>query len=413
MLVPLYSYCYTHGTEVANKIYIASNNTQDDETIVKDISNINIMKLQEELARASEIAAKQISDSSEVFKSYGYTFSNGKSPFPYFPGMHKKEGWTVKFFNFDKSVESLIPLLNNMLPFQSTVTPVPELSAIAVYSSPEGIDTAQDFFIEIEQMKEKAEEKTVFTTQGEWKGISSLQNVMLEILILEGIPKNDSEFIDFSPEAKILGITPEDLAFLGNRYWKTYGNGLITVNTSKNNNAPNEFETIISSSEVYGEAKTLNQKNMALHIVIKWEIPDPLDAAGYIDKGIETNTNITLGQTTLIGTTNNPESNLLTLIAVRANRTDIGESDYNNKLDTVIPNLNVENVITPVFANMLGKASGINIITTSNASRHTINANLKNATVRTILDTVLPANGLCYVEKPDNVIVIMPEKDCF
>lgn len=251
--------------------------------------------------------------------------------------------WVIKFYTFDKSMEPYMPLLKNILPHTSTFTFSDDLYSVAIFTSPEGQEKADDFINQLLKVKEEAqkrkeEEKNALTAREKIAAASvqhQLQqdsnmreqkssvkgNVLLEILILQGMPAiNTGDPITISQDAKDMGMAPEDFRFLGSKRWQTYGKGIVS--TSLNSDT---FSTDISDCSIKGRLIATDKNSIDIELDAQIMIVEKFkdDSGRFTSRTarIGSKTEFEIGQTTLLGTTSISNSDVF-LLVIRANKTD-------------------------------------------------------------------------------------------
>jgi len=222
--------------------------------------------------------------------------------------------YEVRFYPYDETAESFLQLLRSTLPPYSTVTSDADLSVVAIYSDPQGQDKAQEFFNELEKTKSQRNERQVLLS-----GDRQSKGALLEILLLSGVSEGKGSAEPLSSEAKEMGLSLEDLKFLGDKYWPTYGKGLVRVSDG------GEFETYISDCRVRGEIRAMGELHFSLVLAINWEEEISAgDKTQYRTYGFETAADVAFGQTTLLGTTGHGKD---LLVVVRAIAGKVGGDD--------------------------------------------------------------------------------------
>jgi len=67
--------------------------------------------------------------------------------------LEETKDYEVRFFTYDKGMEPFIELLKSTLPLFSKTVIQPDLSVVAVYTSPEGQEKAACFIDELESLQ--------------------------------------------------------------------------------------------------------------------------------------------------------------------------------------------------------------------------------------------------------------------
>lgn len=149
----------------------------------------------------------------------------------------------TRFYPITPNLEPLLHLLENSMPSGSDFTISLENDLVGVLSDPAGHEVARQFFEHLEAglakqrerqeqarrlLEERMERERIETAKQD--EMARLQEealdapVRLELLVLEGIR---SDRIVLSDESRMIGLTEEDLLFLGSRDWRTVGVALI------------------------------------------------------------------------------------------------------------------------------------------------------------------------------------------
>ncbi len=218
------------------------------------------------------------------------------------------QGYEVRFYPYDAQLGPFLELLKSTLPPWSRVTGESGQGVLAVHTSTEGHEKVERFLKDLEEVRAEAERKTEAIESAPDPG-----GILLEVLLLAGLPPGEKGPPAFSLEAKEMGLEEVDLKFLGQKAWKTYGKGAVRVRSE------GEFETYVSDCRVRGQIEALEGGRVEMNLALNWEEEEPVGAEGgpprYRSYGFETQADVTLGQTTLLGTTGHGKDLLLVVRA--------------------------------------------------------------------------------------------------
>lgn len=299
-----------------------------------------------------------------------------------------RSDWIVKFYPVEKGADMFVALLVNLLPRGSTVQPNPESTLVAVYTSPEGQEKAEEFMAELsENLESVPESRMTRRASGEGGFLpGSNRSVMLEILLLQAVneePVRKGE--EISPEAREMGLEPADLQFLGARSWKTFGKGFARVDQGQ------DFVCMIGDCLVTGAVDQAggDRLNVRLRLLFQGNV------------GIETMAETQVGQPTLMLSSNLKNTQGLVVVVVKG-RMDPAQAAQG--LDAVIPSLNFSDLDLKSFLHTLSNTSGLSFSIAPEV-KGKVNLSLKNVTVRQALEFALQSNNCAYSLTPDGKII--------
>ncbi len=300
-----------------------------------------------------------------------------------------RSAWIVKFYPVEKGADMFVPLLVNLLPRGSSVQSNPESTLVAVYTSPEGQEKAEQFTAELGEKLGGAMSASRGARLPQGAGNFSplaARSVMLEILLLQALneePVRKGE--EISPEAREMGLEPADLKFLGGRSWKTFGKGFARVDQGR------DFMCMIGDYMVAG---TVDQAGAD-----RLNVRPRLEFSG--NARIETMAETQVGQPTLMLSSNLKNTQGLVVVVVKGN---MDPAQVTQGLDAVIPSLNFSDLDLKSFLHMLSNTSGLSFSIAPEV-KGKVNLSLKNTTVRQALEFALQTNNCAYTLTPDGKII--------
>ncbi len=299
-----------------------------------------------------------------------------------------RSDWIVKFYPVEKGADMFVALLVNLLPKGSTVQPNPESTLVAVYTSPEGQEKAEEFMAELsENLESLPESRMTRRASGEGGFLpGSNRSVMLEILLLQAVneePVRKGE--EISPEAREMGLEPADLKFLGARSWKTFGKGFARVDQGQ------DFVCMIGDCLVTGAVDQTrgDRLNVRLRLLFQGKV------------GIETMAETEVDQPTLMLSSNLSNTQGVVVVVVKGK---MDPAQAAQGLDAVIPSLNFSDLDLKSFLHMLSNTSGLSFSIAPEV-KGKVNLSLKNVTVRQALEFALQSNNCSYSLTPDGKII--------
>jgi hypothetical protein len=250
-----------------------------------------------------------------------------------------RSSWEIRTFEVDPAVGPFLPLLEAALPPGSIVNLNPEIRTLAIFASPEGLDKVMSFVEAVGQAADKkryeveeaartaaaqAAKDNQVTTAAPWASgtdPATAKSVMLEILLLRGIPKEGPPAgtgfgmmepggygggyavasssssgpakqgspdvaigvataeersapgvseqkgageagppkpPEFNKDAREMGLTEEDLRFLGDRGWFTLGRATVLTQSGKT------FEIKVGQHLFQGDLRLVSEDKQVL-----------------------------------------------------------------------------------------------------------------------------------------------------
>ncbi len=305
------------------------------------------------------------------------------------PTLEERSGWVVRFYPVEKGADMFVPLLVNLLPRGSNVQSNPESTLVAIYTSPEGQEKAEQFMAELGEKLGGAMSASRGARLPQGGGSLSplaARSVMLEILLLQALneePVRKGE--EISPEAREMGLEPADLKFLGVRSWKTFGKGFARVDQGR------DFMCMIGDCMVAGTVDQAGADRLNVRL--------RLEFSG--NARIETMAETQVGQPTLMLSSNLKNTQGLVVVVVKGKMDPVQAAQG---LDAVIPSLNFSDLDLKSFLHTLSNTSGLSFSIAPEV-KGKVNLSLKNVTIRQALEFALQSNNCAYTLTPDGKII--------
>lgn len=226
------------------------------------------------------------------------------------------QGYEVRFYPYDAQLGPFLELLKSTLPPWSRVTGESDQGVLAVHTSAEGHQKVERFLKDLQEIRARAQAKAAVTESSPYP-----EGILLEVLLLVGSPQGEEASLALSAEAKDMGLAEVDLKFLGQKGWRTYGKGVVRVRSG------GEFETYVLDCRVRGQVEPLPGGRVNTDLDLSWT--EPIEGSDqFRSYGFETEADVSLGQTTLLGTTGHGKDLLL---VVRARAEEPAPSDIGTR----------------------------------------------------------------------------------